>query len=268
MKKTVRVLLILLFAAVFLFSGWQLLKTLNTYREGREAYDALERHVSPGAASEAETPAGPPEELELEVSAKPERPDLSGWPQVDFEALSKINPDIVGWICIEGTNINYPVVQGTDNDYYLTHLFDGTDNSSGCIFLDYRCSADFSDWHSIVYGHHRKDNRMFSGLMAYKEQEFYDEHPVVLLVTPAAYYRIQLFSGYVTDDSVNAWELSREDLDVAVWLRELQARSCFASDHLPEETDRIVTLSTCTYEFANAKFLVHGYIAETIQIAE
>ena len=109
---------------------------------------------------------------------------------------------------------------------------------------------------------------MFSGLMAYKEQEFYDEHPTVLLVTPAAYYRIQLFSGYVTDDSVNAWELSREDIDVAAWLRELQARSCFASDHLPEETDRIVTLSTCTYEFANAKFLVHGYIAETIQIAE
>ena len=92
------------------------------------------------------------------------------------------NPDIVAWIYIEGTKINYPIVQGEDNSYYLKHLFSGEWNGSGCIFLDSRNDASFADRHSIIYGHHMKNGTMFTDLDKYKKQDFFDEHPVALLI--------------------------------------------------------------------------------------
>ena len=263
MEKKVRLLLILLLITVFLFSAWKLLETYNAYGESRIAYEGLKEFVAP-ANTKTDKSKKPLEYFPLQTEENPEKPDVSDWPQVDFEELSKINPDIVGWIYIEGTNIDYPVVQSADNDYYLNRMFDGSENRSGCIFLDYRCSDDFTDRHSIIYGHHMKDQRMFSALMGYKEQAFYEAHPTALLVTPTAYYRIQLFSAYIADDWANAWELELDDSNAAAWLQELQAKSCFAAEKAPGSKDRIVTLSTCTYEFEDAKFLVHGYISEEI----
>ena len=100
--------------------------------------------------------------------------------------------------------------------------------------------------------------------MDYKRQDFYEEHPVALLVTPDAYYEIQFFSGYVSDTWGNAWDLTFTQEQFSSWLEEIQARSCFASDCAPTDQDRIVTLSTCSYEFDRAKFVLHGYISETV----
>ena len=264
MKKKLRLLLIVLFAAIFLFSAWKVLGIVKTYRESQSSYDTLEQYVSFGNTGVSQEQPKTTDNTILAETIPLELPDISAWPQVDFDELSRINPDIVGWIYIEGTDINYPVVQGTDNDYYLKRLFDGTYNSSGSIFLDYRCAADFSDPHSIIYGHHMKNKSMFGGLMSYKEQAFYDEHSVALLVTPTAYYRIQLFSGYVSDNWGNGWDLYLDDTDHATWLKEIQERSCFNTSYVPNSEDSIITLSTCTYEFTNAKFLLHGYICEAI----
>lgn len=271
MKKSIRLMLLLFFVAVLAFSLWQLWEIVSGYQEGKNSYSDLEQYVSFGESvdstetSEKDTTTSEkPEDMNTEST---EEPDLSAWPQVDFAQLSQINPDIVGWIFIEGTNINYPVVQGSDNDYYLRHLFDGTYNSSGCIFLDANCVSDFSDKHSIIYGHHMKDKSMFSGLMEYKDQTFYDEHSVALLVTPTAYYKIQFFSGYVSDTWSNAWDLSFDDYEYISWLNEIQRRSSFTTDYAPTKEDRIVTLSTCTYEFDTAKFVLHGYICESIDKA-
>lgn len=267
MKKTIRLLLIFLFAVLFLFSAWQVVDILRTYMESQTAYGTLEQYASFGDAEamegQHETAAG----AESAASEALELPDISAWPQVDFDELAKINPDIAGWIYIEGTAINYPVVQGTDNDYYLRHLFDGTYNSTGCIFLDSRCMADFSDRHSIIYGHHMNNKTMFAGLVDYKDQAFYDEHSVALLVTPTAYYKIQFFSGYVSDNWSNAWNLDLDDSSYAAWLKDIQEKSCFNTVHIPDPEDNIITLSTCTYEFMDAKFLLHGYICETVEKA-
>lgn len=267
MKKKIRLLLIVLFAALFLFSAWQVVGILQTYQKSQTSYDALEQYVSFG---NTEGPEVRPDSTDnvVSVETKPlEVPDVSAWPQVDFDELAKINRDIVGWIYIEGTDINYPVVQGTDNDYYLKHLFDSTYNSSGCIFLDYRCADDLSDRHSIIYGHHMNNKTMFGGLMNYKKQTFYDGHSVALLVTPTAYYKIQFFSGYVSDNWSNAWDLSLDDADHAAWLKEIQDKSYFETVFAPATEDSIITLSTCTYEFESAKFVLHGYICETIDKA-
>ena len=100
--------------------------------------------------------------------------------------LKEINEDCVAWIYIEDTAINYPVVQGSDNSFYLKHLIDGKWNSAGCIFLDFRVDSNISDRHSIIYGHHMKDGTMFSGLTKYKKQDYYEAHPEGLLINGAS----------------------------------------------------------------------------------
>mgnify|MGYP000782800669 FL=1 len=110
-----------------------------------------------------------------EAETQPDEDDTI-WPEVDFSVLREINPDIVAWIYIEGTKINYPIVQGGDNSYYLKHLFSGEWNGSGCIFLDFRNDVSFADRHSIIYGHHMKNGTMFTDIDKYKKQEFFDEH--------------------------------------------------------------------------------------------
>ena len=264
MKKPLQTVLLLFFAGTLVFSVWKLLSIHGSYQEGQNGYADLEQYVSfqEGTKPHFSEETVPQETSPADVPESTGAPDLSAWPLVDFGQLSQINPDIVGWIFIEGTDINYPVVQGADNDYYLQHLFNGTYNGAGCIFLDARCASDFSDRHSILHGHHMKDGSMFSDLMGYKDQSFYGEHPVALFVTPTAYYKIQFFSGYVAHTTENAWNLRFNEDEYTVWLNEIQSKSCFQTDYAPSGDDRIITLSTCTYEFASARFVLHGYISE------
>ena len=241
----------ILFAGLFLLSGWKVWELIQTYQEGTNTYTQLEQY----ATFEETQPTQEPE-AESETQEAASTPP----PLADFDALSAINDEIVGWIYIPDTTIHYPVVQGADNNYYLTHLFDGTKNSSGSIFLDYRCAADFSSSHSILYGHHMKNGSMFAGLTAYKEQDFYDNHPTGWLSTPAGDYEIRFFSGYVASNKDIAWNLNLNQQNLPRWLTEVGEKSCFQSSQIPSPTDSILTLSTCTYEFNDAKFVLHGFL--------
>ena len=242
-RKPIFIILIIFFAGVMVFSGWKLYQILHNYQVGEHTYETLEQYVSlPDADADTGT-------------------DDTAWPEVDFAALREINPDIVGWIFIEGTEINYPVVQGANNDTYLTRMFDGASNGAGCIFLDDNNAADLSDQHSVIYGHHMKNGSMFAGLSSYKTQEFYDEHPTALLLTPTQNYKLQLFSGYVASVQDDAWKLTFDgDNDFEGWLARAVVQSCFESPVTPTEHDHVVTLSTCSYEFQNARFVVHGIL--------
>lgn len=258
-NKWILVTAIILFAAVFAFAGWKLSEVQQEYRAGEDAYVGLEEYVA--------LPVLMPEssgERQIANQSEEEPPsdevDATVWPVVDFDALREVNPDIVGWIYLEGTKINYPVVQGTDNSYYLKHMFEGKRNSAGCIFLDSRNEDDFSDRHNIIYGHHMKSGTMFSDLDKYKKQEFYDNHPTILLMTPEKSYRIELISGYVASVEEDAWELGFTQAGYETWLAETIERSCFKSTAIPEPEDCVVTLSTCSYEFDNARFVVVGIL--------
>lgn len=165
----------------------------------------------------------------------------------------------IGWIYCEGTPINYPVVQTDDNSYYLKHLFDGTYNNAGCIFLDMMNSPDFTDSNSILYGHNMKNGTMFASLNNYKEQEYYDTYPEILLVTENQNYRIELFAAYDAAVEEQAWDISfstREEF--RQWLDGAVQRSYFSSETVPQPTDRVITFSTCSYEFDNARFVLLG----------
>lgn len=254
MKKWLRKGLCVVLLAVFVVSGWKVYQIFSEYGGASEQYAELEQYVSVPAEPVTEQPS--PEA----APSQPEETDAA--PEVDFETLSRINPDLVGWLYVEGTRINYPVVQGTDNEKYLTHQFDGSRNGSGCLFLDVDNDPAFGDQNHIIYGHYMKNKSMFYDLGGYKQQDFFDAHPTGWLVTPSGEYRIRFFSGYVADTGADAWETEFPDGAYGAWLEALGRKSCFASGIVPAAEDKLLTLSTCSYEFEDARFVVHGILEE------
>ncbi len=258
MKRT---LLLILLCAVFLtaagYGGWQLYVGAEEYRSAEEAYEGLTQFVQTPAL-QRRTPDLPQAET-LPEPGEPE--DTTNWPVVDFEALQAINPEIVAWIYIEGTDIHYPVVHGSDNSRYLTRLFDGSPNGAGSIFMDYRNSGDLTDRNTVFYGHNMQNGSMFAQITNYREQDFYDRHPTALILTPEGNYKLEFFAGYVTHVTTQAWKLEfGSDEEFAAWLEEAKEVSSFQSPVTPTELDRIVTLSTCTYEYNDARYVLLGVL--------
>lgn len=267
-RKLPLILLCILFLGIAGYFGIRFYLEWNEYREGEKAYEELARYIRLEASpTGAETPEKQPPELSAdpevspEETAPPEEPDDTNWPAVDFETLQAINPDIVAWIYIEGTNINYPVVQSTDNSYYLNRLFDGRYNGAGSIFMDYRCEGDLSDKHTVLYGHHMQNGSMFRQITLYKDQAFYDAHPVCLVMTPGGNYKLEFFAGYVTDMNSPAWKLEfASEEEYAQWLADAAGNSAFTSTVEPTAQDRVMTFSTCTYEYNDARFVLAGVL--------
>lgn len=269
MKRKIPLLLLcILFLGIAGYFGIGLYREWGEYRAGEETYEALKQYVHletaplPDEQPKEQKPApSEPLDVESEETEPAQEPDNTNWPVVDFEALLQINPDVVAWICIEGTNINYPVVQGTDNSYYLKRLFDGSYNGAGSIFMDYRNSNDLSDRNTVFYGHHMNNGSMFQQITKYKDQVFYDEHPVCLFMTPNGNYKLEFFAGYVTDLNSQAWKLEfASDEEYAQWLEEAISKSTFTSAVEPTPQDRVVTFSTCTYEYNDARFVLVGVL--------
>ena len=117
-------------------------------------------------------------------------------------------PDVKAWLELPGTVIQYPVGPGRDNSYYLKHLYDGTAKKVGCLFIDYENAEDFSDNNTIIYGHNMRDGSMFSTLVEYKAQAYYDEHPEMYLVTPEGGYVVGCFSAFVASPEESGSETS------------------------------------------------------------
>lgn len=251
MKKKIFVpILTLTLTGILVFSGYQIYKIISEYESGERTYDDLEIYVS--TPSITSTPQN---------SSESEKKTENAWPEVDFEGLAAINPDIVGWIYSEDTPINYPIVQGTDNSYYLKHLYTGEYNGAGSIFLDSRNSSDFSDRHTIVYGHHMQNGSMFSSLTGYKQQEYYEAHPILYLMTPEKNYEIKVFAGYVASVKDDAWQITFDSEEsFQAWIGRAIEKSTFSSNITPVATDRIITLSTCSYEFDNARYVLLGIL--------
>ena len=255
MKKFVCILLMLVLVAVLAYSLWQIVGITGEYKAGEEVYEELEQFFVMPETIPAQTKAAD-ETVEEETAPV----EILQWPEVDFEALTQVNSDVAGWLYIPGTVINYPVVQGADNDYYLKHLFNGKYNSSGCIFLDCGAEGDFTSMNSVLHGHHMKNGSMFAGICKYKEQSYFDEHPTAMLLTPEGNYLVKFFAGYVCKTTNDAWNSSFAEEDHQTWLDERVRQSCFDSDVIPTTEDRVLTLSTCSYEFKDARFVLHGIL--------
>lgn len=255
MKKSVRVLIIILLilcVGAFLFAGYKLVSKQLEYRASEKTYDSLaEQFVKTGNKDKKEADG------EDEIVLDPEISPVN----VDFKQLQADYPDIVAWLYCPETAINYPVCQYDDNAYYLNRLPNGQYNSGGTLFVDCLNQKNFADPNTIIYGHHMNDGSMFAKLVDYAYQDYYDKHPVMYLNTPKYNYRIELFAGYVTsaDALDTTYRISfTDDNEYNNVIDQIIAQSKFTSDVKPEPGDKILTLSTCTYEYDNARFVVQG----------
>lgn len=251
MNKYVRLALIALLAVIMIFSGVQLFGILKEYGAASSAYD----DISGGAVLESP-----------DVVSEGDAPLLSAPITVDFDALRQINEDVIGWIYCEDTQINYPVVQGVDNDYYLHYLIDGTYNASGSIFVDARCSGDFSDPYTIIYGHNMKNGSMFAGIKKFHSQKYYEEHPVMWLLTPERTYLLELVAGYTTDATSKAFVLYDDWASMQEYLAHALKWTNFIAPVDPASVEHLVSLATCSYEHDTARFVLLGSLVPLDEI--
>ncbi|MGI6316212.1 MAG: class B sortase [Christensenellales bacterium] len=240
-----RVMMILCMIAIAVFAVL-LINNNREYSEGDAFYGEIRSMLHNESAE--------PEDTNAAISASPDRST-----KMNFISLRAVNDDVIGWILAEGRSIDYPIVRGGDNEYYLTHLFDHKKNKLGTLFVDYRNHGDFSDKNTIIYGHNMKDGSMFASLAEYKDQKYYDSFPTMTLYTPDGDFTIELFAGIVADGNYEFVRFEfQDDKDFTDYINTLKIKSTFENNTIVKPGDRIVTLCTCSYEFNNARYALFG----------
>ncbi len=203
-------------------------------------------------------------EAAFEQPAQPSAPPLR-FPRDNFASVLEVNEDIVGRISIDSLDINYLVTQGTDNDYYLHMGYDRKKSSSGSIFLDYRCNIDLDPLkgHYILYGHNMKNGTMFHNLTKYKGEAFFYNNRIIRFDTLYEDYEWEVFSAYVTDTDFYFIDTTfKDDADWLSFLHTVQDKSLFPTNTKLSADDVVLTLCTCTYEFDDARFVVHARLVK------
>lgn len=236
------------FLAIFLFSGYQIVSYLL---EGKEESDLNQEMIREAVVSVEEKPIYVEDVFPLEETVTeeitPEKkilyyPDIS----VDIQKLKSEYPGIVGWLYLPETQINYPVMQAEDNDYFLHRLPNGKENSAGSIFMDFRVNADLSHGNFILYGHNMKNNSMFGTVLDYRDSAFYENHPYLFYFTDSGKYRLEIFAGVHTTSDSYIYSFPQTDDEMRNYLSKIRSNSVFKSDVPVSATDRIFVLSTCS----------------------
>ncbi len=265
MSKT-RIVIIIIASLAVVVSGIMLLKTTMEYKAAEEEYAGLEQYAVVGAA-DPEPPAESAEEEEEESDEEEEKtltrnynradfPDIT----VDHEALKKINGSYVCWLYAPGAEINHPVVQGTDNEFYLHHTFEMQKNSAGCVFMDYEVDPMLTSWNTFFYGHNMKNGTMFGHLKNYiNNSAVYDKDPYIYVFRPEGIYRYEIFSFYLDQTDSKMYYTCKTFKEYRAYIREatrLSVRECAAK---PDPDINIITLVTCSGSGSNKqRFFVHG----------
>lgn len=251
-KFIINSILFIIALAVFLFSAIKLIGIAWDYYSADKEYKDLEDYV---AITETD------ETAETEEAAK-------NTFTVDFTKLKEINSDCVGWIRYETIDISYPIVQGTDNDYYLNHTFSGEEKRSACIFVDYMNASDFSDKNTFIYGHKMKDKSMFGQLIGYTEESFYREHPGFYIYTPEGVSYYTIFSCYeanikMQQDSFQ-YKFSSEEA-YQEYMDLVKKRSAYDTGIEADAGKKMITLMTCANTSYDYRLLMHAMETEVLQ---
>lgn len=183
--------------------------------------------------------------------------------EMDFDALRDACPDIVGWIQLDGTVIDYPVVQGEDNDFYLNHLADRTRNSAGAIMMEYTNDAAFGDAVTVLHGHHMRNGSMFAGLDLYRRESYCREHPMFRLYTPFGDHDVTVFAAYTVNGYSFGYPTSfTDEAEFDAFVEKAVSSTAYKTDVEVSYGDRLLLLSTCAYSFEGARYVVIGKIVE------
>lgn len=174
----------------------------------------------------------------------------SGTESIDFDALTADYPNAVAWIHFDSSElaIDYPVIQGDDNEFYLRHDLNGNYSTNGTIFLDYRNNSLADDLHTLVYGHNMLDGSMFSNLSKFTDEDFYtDETSTFWIATPEATYHYQVFAVSIVDPYSDVYTVGYKNADVfEAFVQQLKEASLYDTGVSVSGTDHVLTLSTCS----------------------
>lgn len=257
MKKWIRRILNVLLVLALVFGLAQFLLSERESNLSRHNNDVAMQI----AKGETEPPETLPEETDppaetVETTAPtvpeetvpiPDDPCVQELLTLDLDALREENEDVIGWICIPDTNISYPLLQWTDNDFYLSHSWQQTPNSAGSIFMEWQNSPDFTDFNTIIYGHRMREQEMFGMLHRFRKKSFWETHPSVYILADDGVRRYDIFAvqrvnldspvyGLELDTDRRKEELIRYSLDY----------SAFETGIVPTIEDQLLTLSTCS----------------------
>lgn len=186
---------------------------------------------------------------------------------VDLTKLKEINSDTVGWIQVKGTKINYPIVQTSNNDYYINHAFDKTYNTAGWVFLDYRNKLDLSDSNTIIYGHSRLNETMFGSLYTLLSEAWISNKDNHLIKISTSYSNSvwQIFSVYVIDTTNDYLNISFTNKGFIEFAYLIKARSdVYFDDEISiTSNDQVLTLSTCYNWPEDKRLVVHALLLKS-----
>ena len=242
MKKIFKVLYVLLFLLISVFCFYNAYKIKNEQKElAEEQQELIEIAEIPDKVEEIE-----------------EKND-----KINFQDLININSDFVGWIKIENTNINYPIVQGTNNTYYLKHSFYKEYSNAGSIYMDATANSNFESKNTFIYGHYTSDGSMFGQLGKYMKQDFYDKHKEIYIYTSGQNYKMEVFSVHVDKASSKSYQMNfTTDEAYKDYIELMKSYSVVKSDvEIDYTKDRIVTLYSCSHERGHAKddrYFIHA----------
>ena len=285
MGKTLYILLMVMLCSLMLFSAYKVISISLEYNEGEAEYNDIQEsfvedystvsipkrkgEITESETSSSQDVASPDTAVtdtsEPQVTQAPEttaqEDDVLVIPNINSAYLKSVNSDYKGWLYVDGIVINYPVVQCADNEYYLDHTFYRQKNSNGCLFIDYRLDLEEDNYNTIIYGHAMKTGAMFGLLSRYAWPGFYEQNKHIVYVTEDGPYLITIFSSYTVSTDSNAWRVRFEgEEDYAEWLKSIKGASEVRNSIVPKTTDRIVTLTTCSFKFEDARFVAHGII--------
>ena len=255
-KKGIMRILTLLCLAVFLFSAWKLVGIFQEYREAEQLYNDAANEFTTLNSDQNKEHAVPVPSMREQAPV-----------EVDFSNLLKINDDIIGWIYMEDTVVNYPLLQGENNLYYLDKTLYKKYLASGSIYLDCDNEPDFSDAHSIIFGHNMKNHTMFGDLSDLRDEDYLKEHPYVdLILTDGTWMRYEICSMYrahVEDGTFRA-PLNKAK-NFKPFMELITEKNMYADSELDlpvvQEDDKVLTLSTCTEDSADLeRFVVHAVL--------
>jgi len=226
MKKIVCIVLALVFIAVIGYSTYQIWGIRADYKEEADLHSAV-------------------------LEYKPQEDGPVNQSVIDLQAKY---PDTMGWLTIPNTKIDYPFVQAGDNDYYLRRDINGEYALAGTLFLDYRCPPDFSARNTIIYGHHMKNGSMFGTIKSFNDKAFFDANRHGTIYLPYETLALEFFAYLVIDPATETEIYSPVPGDD--YLDYIKQNARHYREIQLTDSARVVTLSTCAYEFDDARMVL------------
>ncbi len=252
--------LLLFFSTIFIFSAFKVIEWLSDNNNTDKVIEKINNDVKVDEVKDNDNT-----EVIDEEPTEPEKVSdyfyYITYPliNVDFESLLKTNNETVGWINVNNTNINYPFVQGINNTYYLNHSFDKSYNSAGWVFMDYRNNKEMNNKNTILYAHGRIDKTMFGSLYKTQYPAWYQNksNHIIRISTPSVNMSYQIFSVYKIEEESYYIQTDFTSDDVYLeFLNIIKKRSKYDFNVVLNESDKIITLSTCAND--KERYVVHA----------